>query len=66
VATRGHLAWLATVGVILPTEGDALLLEGQQTMIGNGYAVSVAVKNWIDGEISHPNGVIVIGRLRPL
>ena len=27
---KSHLAWLATVSIILPTKGDALLVEGQQ------------------------------------
>ena len=39
-----HLALLAAVGVILPAEGDALLVEGQQAMIGNGHAMGVAAE----------------------
>ena len=35
---------LATVGVILPAEGDALLVEGQQAMIGDGHAMGVAAE----------------------
>ena len=41
---KSHLALLATVGVILPAEGDALLFEGQQAMIGNGHAMGVATE----------------------
>jgi len=36
---KGHCAGLATVGVILPAESHALLLEGQQAMIRNGHAI---------------------------
>ncbi len=39
-----HLALLATVGVILPAKGDALLVEGQQAMIGNGHAMGVTAE----------------------
>ena len=35
---------LATVGVILPTKSDLLLLEGQQAMIGDGHAMGVAAE----------------------
>src|SRR5207302_8707297 len=41
---KRHLALLATVGVILPVKGDALLVEGQQAMIGDGHAMGVAAK----------------------
>ena len=44
VAAKRHLALLATVGVILPAESDALLVEGQQAMIGNGHAMGVAAE----------------------
>jgi hypothetical protein len=30
------------VGIISPEEGDAIVLEGHETMIGNGDAVGVA------------------------
>ena len=43
-SAQGHLALLATVGVVLPAEGDVLLVEGQQAMIGNGHAMSVAAE----------------------
>src|SRR5437899_11723212 len=39
-----HLTLLATVGVILPTKSDLLLLEGQQAMIGDGHAMGVATE----------------------
>jgi len=41
---KGHRAELATVGVVLPAESHALLLEGQQAMIGNGHAMGVATE----------------------
>src|SRR5206468_8880745 len=41
---KGHCAGLATVGVILPAESHALLLEGQQAMIGKGHAVGIATE----------------------
>ena len=39
-----HLALLAAVGVVLPAEGDALAVEGQQTVIGDGHAMGVAAE----------------------
>jgi hypothetical protein len=39
-----HLTLLATVGVILPAEGNALLFGGQQSMIGHGHAMGVATE----------------------
>ena len=39
-----HLAQLATVGIILPAEGDKLSVECNQAMIGNGHAVGVAAQ----------------------
>jgi len=41
---KSHLALLAAVGVILPAKGDALLLEGQQAMIGDGHAMGVGAQ----------------------
>jgi len=41
---QGHVALFAAVGVILPTKSDALLVEGQQAMIGNGHAMGVATE----------------------
>ena len=42
VGAKSHCAGLATVGVILPAESHALLVEGQQAMIGNGHAMGPA------------------------
>ena len=39
---KRHRALLAAVGVILPTKSNALLVEGQQAMIGNRPAMGVA------------------------
>src|ERR1700745_3293093 len=39
-----HLIPLTIVGIVLPAEGDALSIECQQSMIGNGYAMGVAAK----------------------
>ena len=41
---ESHLTLLGTASVILPTEGHALLIEGQQAMIGNSHAMSVATE----------------------
>ena len=41
---QGHLAVFAAVGVILPAKGDALLVEGQQAMIGDRHAMGVATE----------------------
>src|ERR1022692_1576932 len=37
-----HLALLAAVSVVFPTEGDVAVGHGQEPMIGDGDAVSVA------------------------
>jgi hypothetical protein len=37
-----HLTMSASAGIILPTESHALLIEGQQAVIGNGYAMGLA------------------------
>src|SRR5215510_2927198 len=39
-----HLALFATSGVVLPSEGNALSIECQQSMIGNGHAMGVAAQ----------------------
>src|ERR1051325_1744980 len=39
-----HLALLATAGIILPAESDALLIKGQQAVIGNGHTMRVATQ----------------------
>jgi hypothetical protein len=41
---KSHLTLLATAGVILPAEGDALLIESQQAVIGNSHAMGVATE----------------------
>ena len=38
---QGHGSLLAVVSVVLPTEGDALAIEAQQSMVGNGHPVCV-------------------------
>ena len=30
------------MGIVSPAEGDAIVLEGHETMVGDGYALSVA------------------------
>jgi hypothetical protein len=42
LARERHLAFLLAVGVVLPEEGDAVILKGQQAMIGDGDAMGVA------------------------
>ncbi len=39
---NSHDLLLATMGVVLPTEGDTILLEADQAMVGDGDAVCVA------------------------
>jgi hypothetical protein len=39
-----HLTVLATVGVVLPAEGDVLSVKGQQSVVGNGHAMGVAAQ----------------------
>src|SRR5262249_21594722 len=39
-----HVTVLATVGVVLPAKSDVLVIEGQQSMIGNGHAMGVPPK----------------------
>ncbi len=41
---KSHRALLATVGIVLPAEGDTLLVEVQQAMIGDGHAMGVAAQ----------------------
>ena len=41
---QSHHALLVAVGVILPAEGDAFSVEGQQAMIGDGDAMGVAAE----------------------
>jgi hypothetical protein len=42
VCRDNHDLLLATASVVLPKEGDALFLERQETMVGDGDAVSVS------------------------
>jgi hypothetical protein len=42
LAGECHLPFLVAVGIVLPAEGDLVILEGEQTMIGNGNVTSVA------------------------
>ena len=44
VGAQSHRALLTAVGVILPAKGDALLVEVQQAMIGDGHAMGVAAE----------------------
>ena len=39
-----HDALLAAVGIVLPAKADALSVEGQQAVIGNGDAMGVAAQ----------------------
>jgi hypothetical protein len=39
------------MGIVSPAEGDAIVLEGHETMVGDGHAMSVAgqvVENMFD------------------
>jgi hypothetical protein len=44
IGRNGHHLLLAAVGVVLPAEGDAILLAGNEAMVGDGDAVCVASK----------------------
>jgi hypothetical protein len=39
---NGHDLLLAAVGIVSPAEGNAIALEGHETMVGDGDAVGVA------------------------
>ena len=39
---NSHNLLLAVVGIISPAEGDAIVLEGHEAMVGDGDAVGVA------------------------
>ena len=39
-----HDAQLAAVGIVLPSEGDALAIEAKQAVIGDGDAMGVAAQ----------------------
>ena len=38
----GHDLLLAAVGIISPAEGDTIVLEGQEAMVGDGHTMGVA------------------------
>ena len=38
----GHDLLLAAVGIVLPAEGDAAMVEGYETMVGDGDAMRIA------------------------
>ena len=44
IGADGHLPLLVAVGVILPSEGHSVVLEGHQPMVGDGNPVRVARK----------------------
>jgi hypothetical protein len=54
---EGHDALLVVVGIIPPSEGDLVAVEGDESMVGNGDAVGVAA------EIAHHMGRAAEGRL---
>lgn len=39
---NGHDLLLAAMGIVPPEEGDAIVLEGHETMVGDGHAVCIA------------------------
>jgi hypothetical protein len=39
---QGHLPLLISVGIILPAEGDLVVLERHQAVVGDGHAMGVA------------------------
>jgi len=41
---EGHLSLLIVVCIIFPAEGDLIVLEGHQTVVGDGNAMSIAGK----------------------
>jgi len=42
LAGERHLPLLIAVGIVLPEESDLAVVEGEQTMVGNGHAMGVA------------------------
>lgn len=42
LARERHLSCLLAVGIVLPGEGDLIILEGEQAMVGNGDAMGIA------------------------
>lgn len=41
---EGHLSLLIAVCIILPAEGDLIMLEGHKTVVGDGHAMGIAGK----------------------
>jgi len=39
---QGHLPLLISVGIVLPTEGDLIVLESEQAVVGDGHPMGVA------------------------
>src|SRR5437899_5483825 len=64
---NGHDLLLAAVSIVSPAEGDAIVLEGHETMVGDGDAVGIAgqvVENMFGARISRiQNKVTLIGFL---
>ena len=42
IGRNGHDLVLAAVSIVSPAEGDAIVLEGHETMVGDGYSMGVA------------------------
>ena len=42
ICRKGHELLLAAMSVVLPSEGDSIVVEGDETMVGDGNTVSVA------------------------
>ena len=42
ICGNGHNLVLAAVGIVSPAEGDAIVLEGHEAMVGDGDAMGVA------------------------
>jgi hypothetical protein len=40
--TEGHHSLLITVGIILPTESNLVMLESHEAVVGDGHAMGVA------------------------
>ena len=39
---EGHRSLLIAVGIVLPAEGDLIMLEGHKTVVGDGNAMGIA------------------------
>ena len=42
ICRKSHELLFAAMSVVLPAEGDSIIVEGDETMVGDGNAVSVA------------------------